>query len=78
MWITYYLLSHKDNNIIRTNSPVTPPDKNEPTRLLILVTTSIPNQPEPKITVDKIETDTFYIHVFFSYDLLLIRMNNLL
>ena len=58
IYITYYLLSHKDNNIISTNNPVTPPFKNEPTKVEILVTTSIPNQPEPKITVDRIETDT--------------------
>ena len=57
-YITYYLLSHKDNNIISTNNPVTPPVKNEPTRAEILVITSIPNQPDPKITVDRIETDT--------------------
>ena len=57
-YITYYLLSHKDNNIISTNNPVTPPDRNEPTSAEILVTTSIPNQPEPNTTVDRIETDT--------------------
>ena len=63
MWfIIYYLLSHKDNKIISTNNPVTPPVKNEPTKAEILVITSIPNQPEPKITVDRIESDKEKLH----------------
>ena len=45
-------------NTISTNNPVTPPVRNEPTSAEILATTSIPNQPDPKITVDRIETDT--------------------
>ena len=57
-YITYYLLSHKDNNIISTNNPVTPPVRNEPTSADILVITSVPNQPLPNTTVDRIEIDT--------------------
>ncbi len=44
--------------MIRTNNPVTPPDKKEPTSADMLAITSIPNQPEPKITVDRIDTYT--------------------
>ena len=55
---TYYLLSHKDKSMISTNNPVTPPNRNEPTRAEILAITSVPNQPLPNTTVDRIETDT--------------------
>ncbi len=44
--------------MISTNRPVTPPFRNEPTSAEILAITSVPNQPLPNTTVDRIETDT--------------------
>ena len=57
-YITYYLLSHKDNNIISTNKPVTPPDKNELTKVPMLATTFIPNHVVPNTICDSTATPT--------------------